>query len=188
VARRRAGPLALAADAGTPDNHIGRMHALIKASEWPNRALLITAVDATTGEPQIWDRSSGVPLPAAVAASTAFPGAYPPIPINGRHYIDGGLRSATNADLAVGADTVVVIEPLAHLFPREPFQQQLAATGATTVITVSPDPLAITAFGPDLHDRAAWQPAYQAGPRQAGNAAARLRSAQLFLVTERIPS
>ncbi|MEV6207907.1 patatin-like phospholipase family protein [Kitasatospora sp. NPDC051914] len=60
--------------------------------------LLITAVDAETGEQEVFDRASGAPLASAVAASTAFPGIYPPITVGGRRYMDGSLRSATNAD------------------------------------------------------------------------------------------
>ncbi|MEU0003628.1 patatin-like phospholipase family protein [Streptomyces sp. NPDC006314] len=70
-----------------------------------------------TGEQKVFDRASGASLPSAVAASTAFPGIYPPITINGRRYMDGSLQSATNAGLAAGARILVVIDPQAHLFP-----------------------------------------------------------------------
>jgi NTE family protein len=172
-ARRRVGRLALTAGPGSGQAHLTRMASLITARRWPDRALLITVVNADTGEPEIWDRTSGVPLAAAVASSTAMPGIYPPIAINGGRYIDGGLRSGTNADLAAGAGVLVVVEPLAHLFPREPLSRELAAAGAGAVVTISPDPATLDAFGPDLHDRAAWQPAYRSGVRQA---AERLRA------------
>ncbi|MEU9790456.1 patatin-like phospholipase family protein [Streptomyces sparsogenes] len=122
-------------------------------------------------------RAGGAPLPSAVAASTAFPGIYPPITINGRRYMDGSLRSATNAGLAAGARTLVVIDPQAHLFPRELLDQELAVAGAHAVVTIEPDPASIRAFGPDLNDRAAWGPAYQAGLGQATDAAEQLRLA-----------
>lgn len=135
---------------------------------------MIPAVDATTGEPAVWDRDSGVPLVSAVAASSAFPGAAPPVAINGRRYMDGALRSGTNADLAAGARTLVVVEPMAHLRPHEPLDQESAALG--TVLTIGPDPASARAFGSDLGDPAAWEPAYQAGLRQAGDLGARLRA------------
>ncbi|MFI5828650.1 patatin-like phospholipase family protein [Streptomyces sp. NPDC051578] len=47
-----------------------------------------------------------------MAASTAFPGTYPPITINGRRYMDGSLRSAINAAIAPGARTLAVIDHL----------------------------------------------------------------------------
>ncbi|MEW2417403.1 patatin-like phospholipase family protein [Streptomyces sp. NPDC046866] len=176
-ARRRVGRIALdSADPQADQALIAGRAALIGADTWPERRLLITAVDATTGEPVVWDRDSGVPLVNAVAASSAFPGAAPPVAIDGRRYMDGALRSGPNADLAAGARTLVVVEPMAHLFPREPLDQQLAAVGADTVVTIGPDPAAVRAFGSDPGDLAAWGPAYQAGLRQADEAGARLRS------------
>ncbi|MFB7614656.1 patatin-like phospholipase family protein [Kitasatospora sp. NPDC056181] len=176
-ARRRVGRLALdGADPQAEEALIAGRAALIGADAWPERRLLIPAVDATTGEPVVWDRDSGVPLEHAVAASSAFPGAAPPVAIDGRRYMDGALRAGPNADLAVGARTLVVIEPMAHLFPREPLDQQLAAVGAGTVATIGPDPASVRAFGPDMGDLAAWEPAYQAGLRQAGDVDAQLRS------------
>ncbi|MGW3208665.1 patatin-like phospholipase family protein, partial [Streptomyces sp. NPDC001135] len=103
-ARRRVGRLALdSTDLQAEEALIAGRAALIGADAWPERRLLITAVDATTGEPVVWDRDSGVPLVHAVAASSAFPGAAPPVAIDGRRYIDGALRAGSNADLAVGA-------------------------------------------------------------------------------------
>jgi len=176
-ATRRVGRIALdGIDPQAEEALIAGRAALIGADAWPERRLVITAVDATTGEPVVWDRDSGVPLVHAVAASSAFPGAAPPVAIDGRRYMDGALRSGPNADLAAGARTLVVVEPMAHLFPREPLNQQLATVGADTVVTIGPDPTSVRAFGPDMGNLAAWEPAYQAGLRQAGDVDAQLRS------------
>ncbi|MBD0670931.1 patatin-like phospholipase family protein [Streptomyces sp. CBMA156] len=174
---RRAGRIALAAETGPEQAHVARMRAMAGADQWPDRKLLITAMDAGTGEPKVLDRASGAPLSSAVAASTAFPGIYPPITINGRRYMDGSLRSATNAGLAAGARTLVVIDPQAHLFPRELLHRELAAAGAHTVVTIEPDAASVRAFGPNLNDRTTWEPAYQAGLHQAAEAAEQLRPA-----------
>ncbi|MHA6761934.1 patatin-like phospholipase family protein [Streptacidiphilus sp. PAMC 29251] len=177
-ARRRVGRLALESiSPGAEEALLAGRASLIGADAWPERRLMITAVDATTGEPVVWDRDSGVPLVHAVAASSAFPGAAPPVAIDGRRYMDGALRSGPNADLAAGARTLVVIEPMAHLFPREPLNQQVAALGADTVVTIGPDPASVRAFGSDPGDLAAWEPAYRAGLRQAGDLDAGLRPA-----------
>lgn len=176
AARRRVGELALAADTGPEEAHLARMDALVGAHPWPDRELLITAVDVATGEPRVFDLASGAPLSSVVAASTAFPGVYPPPTINGRRYMDGGLRSGTSADLAAGARVLVVIEPLADMFPREPLTRELAEAGADVVVTIGPDEETLRAFGPDLHDRAAWVPSYRAGVRQAAEAAQRVRA------------
>ncbi|GAA1217880.1 patatin-like phospholipase family protein [Kitasatospora nipponensis] len=175
---RRVGRIALAAETGLEQAHLARVSAMLGAADrWPDRRLLITAMDAETGRPVVFDGADGAPLLSAVAASTAFPGSYPPITVNGRRFMDGALRSATNADLAAGAHTLVVVDPQAHLFPRERLRRELATAGARVAVTVEPDPASLRAFGPDLNDRSAWEPAYQAGLRQAADAAQQLRPA-----------
>ena len=72
----------------------------------------MVAVNAHTGELAAFDRDSGVDLVDAVTASTALPGMTPTHSINGTHYIDGGVRSTENADLASGYANVVVLSPL----------------------------------------------------------------------------
>ncbi|MDI2033408.1 patatin-like phospholipase family protein [Paenarthrobacter nitroguajacolicus] len=77
--------------------------------EWPERAVLLTAVDARTGQSVVFDRYSGVDLADAVAASCASGFAYS---IGSNQYIDGGYRTnAENADLALGYDRVLVLSP-----------------------------------------------------------------------------
>ena len=55
-----------------------------------------------------------VPISRAVSASSALPMIYKPVEINGREYVDGGLVSTTNLDVAVeaGAKFIVVVNPL----------------------------------------------------------------------------
>ncbi|MEV6159963.1 patatin-like phospholipase family protein [Nonomuraea sp. NPDC052129] len=172
-ARRRVGRIALEAATILEEERIALMESLITARQWPDRRLLITAVNAETGEPEVWDRDSGAPLVAAVAASSAMPGAYPPITINGHRYIDGALAGGANVTLAAGAHVVLLVEPLAHLFPREP----LDGLGADTAMAVSPDASSLKAFGSDLSDVASWKPAFHAGVSQAEHEAERLRVA-----------
>jgi NTE family protein len=80
--------------------------------EWPDRPMIVVAVNAHTGELAVFDRDSGVDLADAVTASTALPGLVPTQIINGTRYIDGGVRSPDNADLASGYAHVVVLSPL----------------------------------------------------------------------------
>jgi NTE family protein len=79
--------------------------------EWPDRPMIVVAVDAHTGELAMFDRDSGVDLVDAVTASTALPGVTSTHSINGTHYINGGVRSTDNADLASGYANVVVLSP-----------------------------------------------------------------------------
>lgn len=171
-ARRRVGELAMAASVGAPDDHIARIGGLAGVAQWPNCDLVITSVEVETGHLQAWTRNSGAEFPAALASSTAVPGVYPPIPVNGKHYIDGGMRSPVNADLAAGADVVVIIEPLAHLFPRTPSDREL---GSATEVSIAPDSETVEIFGTDVFAASAWEPAYRAGLRQSEDAAALVR-------------
>jgi NTE family protein len=94
----------------------GQRRAMVAARlprhEWPDRPMIVVAVDAHTGELAAFDRDSGVDLVDAVTASTALPGLVPTVRINGTRYIDGGVRSPDNADLASGYANVVVLSPL----------------------------------------------------------------------------
>ncbi|MET3985299.1 patatin-like phospholipase family protein [Streptomyces sp. PvR034] len=177
-ARRRVGRIALAHGAAEAERALlAARGALIGVDAWPERRLLITAVDAGSGEPVVWDRTSGVPLIHAVAASSSFPGAEPPVTVSGRRYMDGALRSGANVDLAAGARTLIVVDPMAHRSPREPLARQATAVGARSVVTIGPDPDAARAFGPDLGERTKWIPAYASGLAQAAAEADRLRTA-----------
>jgi NTE family protein len=78
--------------------------------------LYITATDLDTTERVILGEGewAEVPISTAVAASGALPVVYDPVEINGREFIDGGIRSTTNVDVAVerGAKFIVVINPI----------------------------------------------------------------------------
>src|SRR5919198_91966 len=78
--------------------------------------LYLPATDLDTCERIVFgdDGWDDVPIPTAVAASTALPMVYKPVNVKGRHLVDGGLRSTTNLDIAVehGAGLVVIINPL----------------------------------------------------------------------------
>lgn len=72
--------------------------AALPEGAWPGR-LRVTAVDARTGRASVWSARDDIPLAVAVAASTAAPGVSPPVEIAGSVWVDGGVRSNTNADL-----------------------------------------------------------------------------------------
>lgn len=90
----------------------GVVAARLPLHEWPQKPMIVVAVDAHTGELAVFDSDSGVDLVDAVTASTALPGLAPTVSINGTRYIDGGIRSPDNADLASGYRNVVVLSPL----------------------------------------------------------------------------
>lgn len=102
------GAFARAATTIPEDAFVDALGSVLAGRPWPEQ-FACTAVDTESGEFQVWDASSGVPLERAIASSCSVPGVYPPITINGRRYMDGGARSALNADVAAGYDSAVVV-------------------------------------------------------------------------------
>lgn len=110
-ARQRIGAYALRSDTPSVEARRRIIAERLEHGDWPARRLLIVSVNAHDGDARILDRHSGVPLIDAVAASCAVPGVWPPVPLDGEHFMDGGVRSMTNADLAAGARRVLVLSP-----------------------------------------------------------------------------
>ncbi|GLZ28458.1 patatin [Lentzea sp. NBRC 105346] len=134
---------------------------------WPSRDLRVTAVNAETGAFTVFSRDSGVPYVDAVAASCAVPLVWPPVTIDGNRYMDGGMRSPANVDLAAGYDHVVVIAPITRAFnPAARPDSQAAALDAHTIV-LSPDGAALAAIGSNVLDPARRGPSAQAGFAQA---------------------
>jgi NTE family protein len=109
--RRRMGAAALELDASSGAGQTrwrDIVAARLPSCEWPQQRMLITAVDARTGEPVVFDRHSGVELVDAVAASTS---AMTPYGIGEDRYLNGGYRRSENADLAAGCGRVLVLSP-----------------------------------------------------------------------------
>jgi NTE family protein len=143
---------------------------------WPDRVLRVTAIDIATGELVIIDRDSGVELVDAVAASCAVPGAWPPVTIGDRRYMDGGVGSAVNLMAASDCDAVVVLVPSSETAPS-PFGDGAAAEIAAfpgDALTVFADDTAIAAFGPNPLDPACRIPSAIAGREQGRREAARI--------------
>jgi NTE family protein len=95
----------------TERQHRAVVAARLPRHEWPARPMIVVAVNAHTGELVTFDRDSGIDLVDAVTAGTSLPGSSPTIDIKGTRYINGGVRSAENADLASGFPNVVVLSP-----------------------------------------------------------------------------
>lgn len=171
--RAAVGRLALAATVVAEEPYIATLTRRLPLHEWPERPFLITAVDAATGDPVTWDRSSGVPLDRAVAASCAVPCIFPPVTVGGSRYMDGGVRSGTNADLAAEAARVVVLAPLAPVRMRgAPAAELDALRLRSTVALIAPDEPALEALGPNVFDTSRWQDAIDAATEQGRRVAA----------------
>ncbi|WP_144712722.1 patatin-like phospholipase family protein [Curtobacterium pusillum] len=171
--RRRMGAAALELEAASDGSWPARWRAMVSArlpiSAWPDRDVAITAVDATTGEPVVFDRTSGVEVVDAVAASCS---SGLPFPIGSGRYIDGGYRRNENADLAAGAERVLVLSPfggrtmhpLAWGMQLQAQVEELRAADSL-VETVAPPAADEHLFGPNAMDPALRPEAARAGHR-----------------------
>ncbi|KUN04660.1 patatin [Streptomyces yokosukanensis] len=170
--RREVGRVALGSRTVSEEARRAVIESRLPAHGWPERALKVVAVDAGSGEPVVFERASGVPLVDAVAASCAVPGVWPPVTIGDRRYVDGGVRSIANVDLAAGADRVLVIvplgitEPFASEQPLERAVEELRAQGAEVVL-IAPDEASATAIGDNPLNPATRAPSAEAGRAQA---------------------
>jgi NTE family protein len=147
--RRAIGTFAMSAKTIDETERRSVIAARLPKHEWPLQALWITAVDAESGELEVFSAQSGVNLVDAVSASCAVPGIWPPATIAGRKFIDGGVRSTTNADLAVGSDRVLVITPSA---PDAPYRwgslkDELQSFGPHMTRVIYANSLSQAAFG-----------------------------------------
>ncbi|MFD7261262.1 patatin-like phospholipase family protein [Streptomyces sp. NPDC059874] len=173
--RQRVGELALAADTGAEAARREVLAARLVSHEWPERRFVVTAVDALTGEPADFDKESGAGLVDAVSASCAVPGVWPPVTVGGRRFIDGGVRSATNADLAGGYARVVILAPISlgsGLVPSPAAQAQRLRAAGARVLVITPSAAARKVFGRNVLDPARRDPAARAGLAQAAEHAA----------------
>lgn len=139
----------------------------IFAGRWPKAPLWITAVELREGRRVVFGRD-GAPAAAvghAVAASCAIPGYFQPVQIDGRRYVDGGVRSMVNVDLVADLrlDLVVVSSPMTSASPwpalagssimRQPLRARLHAEIAslrrrgTPVAVIEPGRTVAAAMG-----------------------------------------
>jgi NTE family protein len=152
----------------------------LPSTTWPDRDLRVTTVDADSGAFVVLDRAGDADLVHAVAASCAVPLVWPPVTIGGHRYVDGGARSGSNADVARGADRVVVLAPLPRSLSRHhSIRAQLERTGASATAVVSPDAASLAAIGKNVLDPAQRQASARAGHAQAAGVADEVRRAWL---------
>jgi NTE family protein len=169
-ARARLGRWALRADTVPEARRREVIASRLPSHEWPaHPRLLVTAVDAESGEAVAWDRDSGVGLVDAVAASCAVPLVWPPMTVNGRRYVDGGVRSPVNADYATGCSRILVLAPVRVAIRRSAnLGRQLASLGPhVRSVVFGPDAEARTAIGRNALDPAFRAAAARTGRRQA---------------------
>lgn len=176
AARRRFGELALAAETVSEADRRTAIRARLPSLDWPDRRLVLTAIDTATGELQTFTPQGDTSLTDAVAASCAVPGVWPPVTIGGRRYMDGGMRSGTNVDLASGCERILVLTPT---LPGAPsllgdLDADVVAPRDAQVLVVPANVRSMAAFG-----RNPLSPATRAPSAEAGRAVGRARAARV---------
>lgn len=148
----------------------------LPSHQWPDHDLRITAVDIDSGELVVFTRESGVGLVDAVAASCAVPGAWPPVTIGDRRYMDGGVASSVNMAVAGDCGAAVVLVPSGidtpTVWEQSTAEEVEAFPGATLAVFADAESLA--AFGRNPLDPACRTPSAQAGRAQGRREAARV--------------
>lgn len=175
AAARRIGTLALSA--GAEDGLVSRIATRLPVHDWSDRDLRVVAVDAESGVARVFTRADGVSLVDAVAASCAVPISTAPVVIEGRAYIDGGMRSTLNLDLAPGASPVIALAPSTASMGRwGSVSKSRAALGADrSVEIVLPDAACRRIRGSDVMNRAVVPALIEAARDQGRRESDRLR-------------
>jgi NTE family protein len=164
--RQAIGQLALQAATPSEEQSVQRVNVLAK-HDWPGN-FRATAVDTRTGESVLWQADSGAPLDRAVASSCALPGVWPPITIGGARYMDGGIRSLLNADLAQGHAVVITVSCFALNAGLDAEIATLRESGShVDVITPSAEFLSLTHNGARMLDSSLIPEAFLLGSGQA---------------------
>jgi NTE family protein len=192
--QRAMGAFGLESDSSFPPEVAEQRRATVAARlprhEWPDRPMIVVALEAHTGELVAFDRGSGVDLVDAVAASTSLPGPGPTHEIAGTRYINGGVRSAENADLASGYANVLVLSPFGgrsgpppegqfegiRRFPGAdlPAQVEALREEGSRVEVITPDSDSLAAMGTNQMDPATRIPSARAGFAQGRREAPRV--------------
>ena len=172
--RQRIAAVALATDTVAEPLRRNVIAQRLPSHTWPDRVLRITAIDAATGELVVFDRDSGVDLVDVVAASCAVPAAWPPVTIGERRYIDGGVGSTINLDVAGDCDAAVVLVPAGKDTPS-PFGGGAAIEldeFPGKVLGVFADDDSLAAYGPNPLDPNCRPASAEAGRAQGRREAA----------------
>ena len=156
--RIKMGKMAMNTKTICPDDRLTVIKARLPDHNWPSVNLNIIAVNAENGVSACFNNSSDVGLVDAVAASCAVPGVWPPVKIHDKTYIDGGMRSITNADYADGSKSILIIAPI----PRSSLSREVEFLNkkGSDVRVLAPDAQSKKAMGrnplnPTLRERAA---------------------------------
>lgn len=177
--RREIGQFSLSSPTISEDQLIAQMTALGAAGDWPER-FACTAVDTATGEFHLWRGADNIDLVRGISSSCSVPGIYPAVTINGKRWMDGGMRSSFSVDKATGYSRVLAVAVIpspmatAMVLPRLEREANILRAQGAKVETIVPDADAMSVFGMNLMDPTRREPALEAGLAQGKREAERI--------------
>ncbi len=179
--RREIGEMARASQTIPEAAMLAQFATMGVSGAWPNK-FACTAVDATSGEFKVWREEDGVDFARAIASSCSVPGIFPPITINGRLWMDGGMRSGTNVDVAAGHERVLAVVVIPMAMANERMKGRVNAEGDAVTKAggrfdmIAPDAETQEAFGPNLMDGTRRIQLIEQGMRQGKAEAGRIKA------------
>ncbi len=182
--RRETGRLAARAKTMPQRVWVGLIGGYLRMRRWPGAALSVAVVDVDNGRERLLRGGDRVTIARAVAASTAVPGVFPPVDIDGRRYMDGGSRSTTNADLAIDHDVILLLVDYQATEGVGPTSRaaidaelEILAAAGRTVVEIGLDEASRAAIGEAVFDPARLRVSAQAGWNQGAEELERVRAA-----------
>lgn len=177
-ASKRVGALALKAPVGSVAERRAVIESRLPSHSWPETDLRIVVVDALTGVERVITRADGLNLVDVVAASCAVPMVWPSVQLEGRAFIDGGVRSPANLDLARGSGPVIALVPVKIAFRRASrIDEQVKSLHPRRVELIQMSPEAKQAQGRNSLDNAVVPAVAAAGREQGRRESATIRTA-----------
>jgi NTE family protein len=177
--RKEIGVFSLGAKTMSEDAFVAMLGAGLAPGPWPDK-FACTTVDTETGEFRLWRKEDGVELSRAVSSSCSVPGIFPAVTINGRRWMDGGMRSSISIDRAAGHRRVLAVAVIpamarAWLGPRFEAEADAVRKAGGEMTLIAPDDASSEAFGPNLMDGSRRPAVMEAGRAQGRREAARLK-------------
>lgn len=179
--RREIGEVSRTSATPSEEQMLAQFAAIGVSGDWPKN-FACTAVDAESGEFKVWRESDRVDFAHAVASSCSVPGIYPPIAIKDRLWMDGGMRSGVNADVAAGHDKVLIVAVIPAAIAEQRMVGRVKAEAEAITKAggkyelIYPDPATMEAFGPNLMDPSRRVQLIEQGMRQGKYIGAKVKA------------
>ena len=175
------GRIALAADTIPEEQFVALFAGMFgPAGTWSERFACCT-VGARDGAFKVWSKTDDVAIGRAVAASCSVPGLHPPVTIKGSQWMDGGVRSWTNAECVAGYGRVLVVavvktDMLGHMTAMLARERVAIEQANGTVALIKPNEQCVELFGDNLMLVSRVADLVEAGIAQGRAEAARVRA------------